>query len=145
MNRLACITTVAAGIAILLGLASCARQVDSVEAKASPAEMPAKARSPVVDAALIAAGEKVFGESCAKCHSVNGVPDKSGPDLSDFGSERWSPTRVIDTIRDFQRYYPGSMMPTWDEAYPEQDLQAVAAYVMSLKKQAFYVPNETEE
>lgn len=88
---------------------------------------------------MIARGQEVFEATCTKCHTVDGLPIKAGPDLSDFGNEGWSLTRVMDTITDFQRYYPGSNMPTWDKSYPTQDIEAVATYIMSLRAQAYYV------
>lgn len=142
---------VAAGLMIGLWNVNCATQripTEPSEPTEPSAQMQAAfspaAASPAQDPELIARGRGVFEATCSLCHTVNGLPSKSGPDLSDFGSEGWSHERVVDMLRDFQRYYPGSIMPTWDEAYSQQDLKGVAAYVLSLREQAFYLENWTQ-
>lgn len=137
--------SIAAGLTIGLWNVNCATQGVRTEPSAQmQAAFSPAAVSPAQDPELIARGRGVFEATCSLCHTVNGLPSKSGPDLSDFGSEGWSNERVVDMLRDFQRYYPGSMMPTWDEAYSQQDLKGVAAYVLSLRKQAFYLEDWTQ-
>ena len=144
MNRtllIACVSIVAFALLPV----SCATQTGRNEAAAIPGETPAQAVSPEQNERLIARGQEVFAATCVACHSVDGLSNKSGPDLADYGDHGFSQARVEDMLRDFQRYLPGSMMPTWDEAYPQEDIAAAAAYVRSLKRQAFYAPQEIGE
>lgn len=144
MNKTARIATVLiAGFALFL--LSCATQTGPKETAAIQPERLSRTVPAEENERLISRGQEVFAATCVVCHSVDGLTNKSGPDLADYGNHGFSQARVEDMLRDFQRYYPGSMMPTWDEAYPKQDIEAVAAYVRSLKGQAFYAPREIEE
>lgn len=129
----------AVAVVIIALTVGCSRAEPQAEAKSAASETEVSAVVSRVDSRSIARGQEVFETTCAKCHTVDGRPVKAGPDLSDFGNERWSKARVIDTITDFQRYYPGSNMPTWDESYPARDIEAVADYIMSLEAQAYYI------
>ena len=144
MNRTLLITCVSiAGFALLS--VSCATLTGWQDTAANPRATQAQTVAPLENVKLIARGQEVFNATCVSCHSVNGVPNKSGPDLSDYGNHGFSQIRVESMLRNFQLYLPGSMMPTWDQAYPQEDIAAVAAYVRSLKGQAFYAPQEVEE
>ncbi len=89
-----------------------------------------------------ARGERVFTtELCASCHTVRGTSANgdAGPDLTHVGSRSTIGTGVLpntdtgmrDWIGDPQRYKPGAFMP--QVPLPPADLDAVAAYLRSLK------------
>lgn len=126
-------------VAIIALTIGCSRAGPQAKTTIALAETEVSAVVSRANPQLIARGQEIFEATCVKCHTVDGRPIKAGPDLSDFGNEGWSRARVIDMITDFQRYYPGSNMPTWDDSYPTQDIEAVTAYIMSLQGQAYYV------
>lgn len=125
--------------ASLLMLNSCATNEGTVKAESTQAAKPVAAVSAAPDEKSLARGKEVFDLTCSNCHTVNGVANKAGPDLSDYGSFGFSQAKLVDMLRDYQRYVPGSTMPTWDAAYPKEDIEAVAAYIRSLKHEAFYL------
>jgi ubiquinol-cytochrome c reductase cytochrome b subunit len=68
---------------------------------------------------------------CGGCHRVHGVGGAVGPDLSYVGDTRdrdW----LMRHFRDPQSVVPGSIMPKTNA--PEADLEALTAYILSLKK-----------
>jgi mono/diheme cytochrome c family protein len=81
--------------------------------------------------AEIAAGKKVFETSgCQGCHKVAGKGGASGPDLSKIGKEHdmaW----IAKKVKDPKSTNKSSIMPPF--AGSPKDLQAVAAYMASLK------------
>lgn len=110
---------------------------------------PGRRCSPPEYAAMAERGQKVFTAQCLRCHTVNGLANVPGPDLSDYGSEGWSDLRTADYIRDPQRYYPGTDMPSFgeniakkSEALTEQQIDDVTAYINSLFKRADYLPKD---
>jgi cytochrome c oxidase subunit 2 len=102
---------------------------------------------------MAARGQEVFAKQCARCHTVNGLANVPGPDLSDYGSEGWTHLRTADFIRDPQRYYPGTKMPAFgvgfaksqDEALTDQQIDDVTAYISNLKKRADYLPENQRQ
>jgi mono/diheme cytochrome c family protein len=91
-----------------------------------------------------AAGKKVFGANCARCHSVGGdsrtrpaggAQDRmKGPDLSHVGADpghtrQW----LMDYVRDPQGENRVSRMPKFEGRLSTGDLLALADYLASLK------------
>ena len=92
---------------------------------------------------LTLAGEKLFlSSSCVSCHAINGIPAGGavGPNLTHIGS-RWTigagaaPLTMTDLmawIHTPETYTPGVVMPGYP-LFSNHDLQALAAYLLSLK------------
>jgi cytochrome c oxidase subunit 2 len=91
----------------------------------------------------LARGRKLFLESgCGACHAVRGTAARGmvGPDLTRVGGRRTIGAGTLPTsreaisrfIRDGQHVKPGNLMPPFAIFTPE-DLDAVAAYLMSLR------------
>lgn len=87
------------------------------------------------------AGQRIFGERCAGCHSVHGS-DASGmqaPDLTHLASRRLiaagqmtnTPEHRLDWIEHAQRIKPDSLMPSI--ALPASEAAALSAYLSTLQ------------
>lgn len=87
------------------------------------------------DANLIAAGKTVFdAQNCAKCHSIAGQGSPRGRDLTRVGADpnhtsQW----LIEHVKNPRAHNPNSRMPAFEGKITEQDLNALAAYLASLK------------
>jgi cytochrome c oxidase subunit 2 len=103
-----------------------------VENEMKPAVEPA---TPDIDK-----GKKAFlAQSCVNCHAIRGTSAKGtyAPDLTHLmsretlasGIVRNNPTDLRRWIADPQKIKPGCLMP----AFPLNDLDAVAAYLATLK------------
>ncbi|CAG4918245.1 cytochrome c oxidase subunit II [Paraburkholderia gardini] len=93
-----------------------------------------------VSGATAAAGQKLFGERCAGCHTVRGT-DALGvqaPDLTHLGSRRLlaagalanTSANQLDWIQHAQRIKPDSLMPSI--ALSAADAAALSAYLSTL-------------
>lgn len=99
-----------------------------------------------------AVGQSVFRSKCISCHAIQGVstiqrvasPDPKkiyGPDLTHVGGRTSigsgmfenTPKTMADWIRDPQGVKPGSKMVVPAPALHENEVQALAAYLTSLK------------
>ena len=145
MNMIKLLILTAWGGILLGALVGCASKIAREPPTPAIVELHTQDGASQFDSALIAAGQKPFEANCAKCHTVNGMSNLAGPDLSDFGNEGWAYARVFDLLKDPQLYYPGTRMPTWDEAFSAEDIGAISAYIMSLKEQAFYLEETAQE
>ncbi|WP_028231977.1 cytochrome c oxidase subunit II [Paraburkholderia mimosarum] len=98
-----------------------------------------QAAVPVDDA--VQAGQKIFMDRCAGCHTVRGS-DAAGmhaPDLTHVGSrERLAagtltntPEHLLDWIRHAQQIKPDSLMPSF--TLKAQDAAALSAYLATLR------------
>lgn len=85
------------------------------------------------------AGKELFDNNCTKCHTDNGVSNAPGPDLSDYGSEGWTHRRAASFIGNAQLYMPGTKMPVFCDKLSQKQIDQLAAYLTSLKKQAYYL------
>lgn len=100
--------------------------------------------------ALAQEGEALFGQdglSCIACHAVNsaGAATGQGPNLTTFGDRttiagfmEHDEETLKNWIADPQKYKPGNLMPEAaslnnGEELSDQELNALAAYLMSLK------------
>lgn len=138
-----------AGIAVMMVACATTRPPEKQTGNVAPA--PAARWSPAEYAAMAEAGQKVFTANCLRCHTVDGLANAPGPDLSDYGSEGWTHLRTADYVRDAQRYYPGTNMPSFGEgvakkgeALTSAQIDDVTAYVSSLRKRADYLPKDLE-
>ena len=117
--------------------------VDTPTAYEAWAAKEASARTPPTGAA--AAGEAVFlRQACIGCHTVQGTSaaGKIGPNLTHVGSRSTMAAGIMERtddnlakwIRNSADFKPGSKMPPHPAAtLPDQDLQAIVAYLQSLK------------
>ncbi|HEY8470209.1 MAG TPA: cytochrome c oxidase subunit II [Longimicrobiales bacterium] len=127
-----------------------AAQARAGEAQAAAAPQGAAAPAP---GSLEARGREIFLRStCVACHAIAGTPARGavGPNLTGFGS-RWAVgagarpntlENVIAWIKNPQDLKPGALMPGTQTAAPngfpatglsDEDVRAVAAYLLSLK------------
>jgi len=99
-------------------------------------------RAEAFDDPSVAAGRKLFeGLGCANCHTIRGTNGNGtfGPDLTHLGSRRTiaagaafnNEANLTLWIHDPDNIKPGSRMP--DMHLDEQQVQALVAYLMSLK------------
>ncbi len=87
------------------------------------------------------AGQHVFGDRCAGCHSVRGTPaaGMQAPDLTHLASRRSiaagqmtnTPEHQLDWIQHAQRVKPDSLMPSI--ALSASDAAALSAYLSTLQ------------
>lgn len=105
------------------------------------------AEAPVPTTELATKGEEIYNQSCITCHAVSANDERPAqariaPNLANFG-ERERVAGILDHteedlkdwIRDPEKYKPGNKMTG---AYPdlsEDELDALAAYLMELKVQ----------
>jgi cytochrome c2 len=77
-------------------------------------------------------GKEVYtAKKCGLCHTVDGSGGKKGGDLSDVGDKRdaeW----LTKYMKDPKSLLPEAKMPAFRGS--DEDLQALVAYLMSLKK-----------
>ena len=95
--------------------------------------------SPVTDPAMMA-GQHLFAERCAGCHSVRGSDalGAQAPDLTHLGSRRTiaagtlsnTPDHLLDWIEHAQQIKPEALMP--DIALTPGDAAALSAYLATL-------------
>lgn len=135
----------AAGTGLLLG-GGCSTPDDGAVPRLESGSAAVAQPSPAESPKRLAAGADVFANQCARCHSVDGSARGAGPDLSDYGSEGWSHPRIADYVRDPQRYYRGTKMPSAGALkLSDADIDAVAAYVGGLRGLAAYLPKPKEK
>lgn len=107
-------------------------------------------KAPVVASEIEKKGEMLFAQ-CQVCHTISGTPSedlekqmlsmdppvaKQGPNLTDFGNRRTlgagtrknTEENFIRWVKNPQSIKPGSTMTAFD-SMPDEDLQAIAAYL----------------
>lgn len=86
-------------------------------------------------------GEQLFGQSCIQCHAVSGVGEtgQQGPNLTAFADRNrvagfmdHNEEELKKWIKNPQKYKPGNTMPPFEEAFTEEELDALAGYLMGL-------------
>ncbi|MEB8387976.1 cytochrome-c oxidase, cbb3-type subunit III [Rhodobacteraceae bacterium KMM 6894] len=83
------------------------------------------------DASLVEAGQEVFLDNCAACHTDEGTGDQyqGAPNLTDaiwlFGGD-------FETLQATVTYSRYGVMPAWSDRLSEAQVRAVAAYVHQL-------------
>lgn len=83
------------------------------------------------DATLASAGETVFLDNCAACHTDTGEGDRylGAPNLTDA---IWLYGGSAEAIEETVRHSRFGVMPTWSGRLSEADIRATAIYVHSL-------------
>lgn len=102
-------------------------------------------KAPVVEGSLAKQGEAQFNKSCIGCHAVSpkdGRPEaaRTAPNLATFG-ERQKIAGVLDHtdenlkkwLKSPERYKPGNTMTGTYGKLTDQQIDALAAYLMQLK------------
>ena len=83
------------------------------------------------DAALASAGQQVFIDNCAACHTEAGTGDRAqgAPNLTDaiwlYGGDRETITQSVANAR-------YGVMPAWSTRLSEDEIRSVASYVHAL-------------
>ena len=109
------------------------------------ADMQADEPAPV-ETAMAEEGQAIFEQSCIACHATSGVGESGqvGPNLATFGDRNrvagyleHDEENLKNWIADPQLYKPGNLMPDAaslndGEPFSEQELDALAAYLMGL-------------
>ena len=109
-------------------------------------------RAPVPPEVLQEEGKRIFlSSTCVACHAIAGTPaaGQVGPNLTMLGARPWiaagardmSEENLVAWIRDPQSIKPGALMPGTTRGgggfaptgLSEQEVRAVAAYLLSLK------------
>ncbi|MGE5444869.1 MAG: c-type cytochrome, partial [Ignavibacteriales bacterium] len=70
-------------------------------------------------------------KKCSMCHKIEGVGGKMGPDLSDEGNKGRTEDWLIKMFKDPKSVTPEAKMRPVKGT--DEELKALAAYVMSLK------------
>ncbi len=120
------------GIAIfftMLALAGCKKSDDSAGAPGASSAVGA------ADAGAADAGKLVFtSNGCKGCHSIGGQGGQKAPDLSHTGAES---THTAEWFANFvgnpKASNPQSRMPAFKGRISDKDLQALGAYLTTLK------------
>lgn len=76
-------------------------------------------------AQLAAAGNKLYHQSCYKCHGPRAVSGGTVPDLRHFEGK---PEDFVATVQEGR---PGTLMPAWKEFLSEPEILKILAYVRS--------------
>lgn len=124
-------------------------KIDDMEAYTGPQESAdaltefiySQGGRPDVTAALAKKGEQLFeSEGCGACHTVDGVGSGLAPDLKGWGSREW--THAFIRAPSGSRFF-GELneMETFDHLrLPEEDLQAVTAWLHAQASQPLKFP-----
>lgn len=83
----------------------------------------------LTNSALISAGERRFNQNCVYCHGSAGSGGKGAP-LQ--GRDDLTPQYVFDTISNGKKR-GALLMPAWKEAFSEQEIWELDAYILSLR------------
>lgn len=82
---------------------------------------------------LVEKGKELFAQKkCSMCHKIEGVGGKMGPDLSDEGNKGRNEEWLVKFFKDPKSVSPEAKMRPVKAT--DEELKALAAYVMSLKK-----------
>lgn len=103
---------------------SCMLGVGLAGAKPAP-------KKPSGNASQVAAGKKLYDNlGCGNCHMIKGQGGAAGPKLDGEGTRR-DMKFMVQKLKNPKFNNPQSIMPPMSK--PDKDLQAVAAYMLSLK------------
>jgi mono/diheme cytochrome c family protein len=94
-----------------------------------------------VNAELAKKGEALFdSEGCGSCHTVDGVGSGLAPDLKGWGSREWT-AAFIRAPGSARFFGDANEMETFDHLHlPEEDLQAVTAWLHAQALQPLKFP-----
>jgi mono/diheme cytochrome c family protein len=104
-------------------------------APASTASTPQAGSVAAGSATLIADGQAVFAANgCANCHAVGGQGGSKAPHLTRVGADaEHTPEWLIAHVKNPQVHKPDSRMPGFEGKINDKDLEALGAYLASLK------------
>ncbi|MFC4409340.1 cytochrome c oxidase subunit II [Chungangia koreensis] len=101
-----------------------------------------KTAEPATPASATAqAGQDVFNASCIGCHAVSGAGPANavGPNLATFGDRNriggfleHDEENLKNWIKNPQKYKPGNVMPAFESKLSNEELDALAEYLMGL-------------
>ncbi|NLY78725.1 MAG: cytochrome c oxidase subunit II [Lysinibacillus sp.] len=86
-------------------------------------------------------GEAVFAQNCLGCHAVSGVGTSGalGPNLATFGDRNrvagfmdYNKESLVEWIKDPEKYKPGNLMTGKYKDLTDEEVNAVADYLMGL-------------
>jgi mono/diheme cytochrome c family protein len=84
-----------------------------------------------------AAGKKVFVANCARCHKLDGsgsAGDGKPPSLGKAGTiPQYTVDWLMEFVRDQKSKRPKSRMRGFDDTIKDEDLRALAEFLVSLK------------
>jgi cbb3-type cytochrome c oxidase subunit III len=83
---------------------------------------------------MIAAGQKLFGVTCANCHGRSAQGTRMAPALYNKTFLSQTPDAAITQI--ISNGVPGTAMPAWGGRLSDADLKALVAYLRSLEPTA---------
>ncbi len=124
-------------------------KIDDMEAYTGPQESAdaltefiySQGGRPDVTAALAKKGEELFdSEGCGSCHTLDGAGSGSAPDLKGWGSREWT-SAFIRAPASHRFFGEANQMETFDYLHlPEEDLQAVTAWLHAQASQPLKFP-----
>ncbi|MER2089220.1 MAG: cytochrome c, partial [Sporosarcina sp.] len=85
--------------------------------------------------------EELFQQSCIGCHATSAVGESGavGPNLASFGDRNriagfmdHDQESLVEWLSDTQEHKPGNLMPSFGEQLSDEELNAIAEYLMSL-------------
>jgi mono/diheme cytochrome c family protein len=118
MTRLARWTAVGIGTLMLVGT--------SLAAAKKPAP-----KKPGTGGSAVADGKKLYDNlGCANCHKIGSEGGAAGPELTTVGKRR-DMKFLVEKLKNPKSTNPNSIMPPVTK--PDKDVQALAAYLQSLK------------
>ena len=120
-------------------IANYEREMAAARARYAAVEREQQQRQPVLtdaslmalakDPAALAAGKQTFTNTCAPCHRPDGGGN-IGPNLTDdYWIHGGTPMEIVHTIT---AGVPDKGMPTWGQTLNPEQIERVAAYVISL-------------
>ncbi|MCS6777417.1 MAG: cytochrome c [Chloroherpetonaceae bacterium] len=121
---------------LLVSMVVTATVAEPQKKKPAPKKPPAKKDEKKDEKALIAAGKKVYmANGCAACHVIAGQGGTSGPELTKIGADPKKRTTAFlkESIHNPKADSPDSSMPSYEETIKGKDLDALIAYLQSLK------------
>ncbi len=115
-----------------------AKTVPAKKPAAAPKAAPAAAVTPAPNAALIAAGRKVYdANGCAGCHAIAGKGGNTAPDLTHTGQSSLHTIEWLSIqLTTPKAHNPGSTMPPYAESIKGANLTAITTFLASLKEEA---------
>ena len=87
------------------------------------------------NAGLITAGKIVYNDNgCMRCHAISGQGGDNAPDLTRVGAKAERTTEwLVAHVKNPKVHNPRSPMPAFEGKINDKDLQALGAYLASLK------------
>ncbi|MDT8306448.1 MAG: c-type cytochrome [Anaerolineae bacterium] len=110
------------------GLVQLILQWDQLEPGLVPTPQPAPVVAAVDTAALVAASEPLYAQSCATCHGTDGQGTPRAPALN-VQSFFARVTNDVALAQIITLGVPGTAMPAWGDRLGSTEIDAIAAYI----------------